>query len=232
MILTLVEHFLATLLTVESPYLNLFFSIFLCYNTNMNDLKHIISNNLVELRKRKKYTQQDLANMLGYSDKSIYKWEKGDSLPDIETLYQICNLYNVTLDYLTHEGTWDDKQDFVIKNYYRRNKILIVLMVLSVVWTIAIAVLAYSISFKAGVPYWTACTWAVPASALVLLYFNRRWGKRNWKYPIIAILIWTGLAAIYLQLLYHEQNIWPIFILGIPVQLVVVLWSQIRNEDI
>lgn len=232
MILTLVEHFLATLLTVESPYLSLFFSIFLCYNTNMNDLKHIISNNLVELRKRKKYTQQDLANMLGYSDKSISKWEKGDSLPDIETLYQICNLYNVTLDYLTHEGTWDDKQDFVIKNYYRRNKILIVLMVLSVVWTIAIAVLAYSISFKAGVPYWTACTWAVPASALVLLYFNRRWGKRNWKYPIIAILIWTGLAAIYLQLLYHEQNIWPIFILGIPVQLVVVLWSQIRNEDI
>jgi len=198
----------------------------------MDNIKQIIANNLVELRKRKKYTQQDLANMLGYSDKSISKWEKGDSLPDIETLYQICNLYNVKLDYLIHEGNWDDKQEYVNKNYYKRNKILIILMVLSIVWFVAIAVLSYSITFHAGIPYWTACTWAVPVTALVLLYFNKRWGKRNWKFPIIAILIWTGLAAVYLQILFLGSNIWPIFLLGIPIQLVVVLWSQIRNEDI
>ena len=70
----------------------------------MSDLKIIIARNLVELRKRNKYTQQDLAEILQYSDKAISKWEKGDSLPDIEVLYQICKLYGVTLDYLTHEG--------------------------------------------------------------------------------------------------------------------------------
>ena len=199
---------------------------------NMDNLKQVISNNLVELRKRKKYTQQDLANMLGYSDKAISKWEKGDSLPDIEILYQICNLYNVTLDYLTHEGNWDDKQEFVKKNYYKRNKILIILMVVSIIWFIAIAVLSYSITFHAGIPYWTACTWAVPTTALALLYFNKRWGRRGWKFPILAIIIWTGLAAIYLQLLYFGKNIWPVFLLGIPIQIVVVLWSQIRNEEI
>ena len=73
----------------------------------MDNIKNIIAKNLVELRKRKKYTQQDLANILQYSDKAISKWEKGDSLPDIEILYQICNLYGVTLDYLTHEGSYE-----------------------------------------------------------------------------------------------------------------------------
>ena len=45
----------------------------------MDDLKQIISKNLIELRKRKKYTQLDVADMLQYSDKEISKWEKGDS---------------------------------------------------------------------------------------------------------------------------------------------------------
>ena len=75
----------------------------------MEDIKVIIGKNLAELRKRKKYTQLDLANILQYSDKSISKWEKGDSLPDIEVLYNICNMYGVTLDYLTHEGNYEDK---------------------------------------------------------------------------------------------------------------------------
>ena len=65
-----------------------------------------------------------------------------------------------------------------------------------------------------------------------MVYFNKRWGRRGWKFPILAIIIWTGLAAIYLQLLYFGKNIWPVFLLGIPIQIVVVLWSQIRNEEI
>ena len=82
----------------------------------MEDIKVIIGKNLAELRKRKKYTQLDLANILQYSDKSISKWEKGDSLPDIEVLYNICNLYGVTLDYLTHEGNYSEKKEYIIKN--------------------------------------------------------------------------------------------------------------------
>ena len=91
----------------------------------MDDLKQIIAKNLVELRKRKKYTQLDLANTLQYSDKAISKWEKGDSLPDIEVLYQICNLYGVTLDFLTHEGSFEEKKEYVLKKDERKNKVII-----------------------------------------------------------------------------------------------------------
>ena len=82
----------------------------------MEDIKLIIGKNLAELRKRKKYTQLDLANILQYSDKAISKWEKGDSLPDIEVLYNICNLYGVTLDYLTHEGNYKEKKEYILNS--------------------------------------------------------------------------------------------------------------------
>ena len=84
------------------------------YNINMSDLKQLIAQNLVELRKSRKYTQQDTANMVQYSDKAVSKWEKGESLPDIEVLYQICNIYGVTLDYLTHDGAYDEKKEYII----------------------------------------------------------------------------------------------------------------------
>ncbi len=71
----------------------------------MSELRKIIGKNLSELRKRKKYTQQELGEILLYSDKTISKWEKGESLPGIEILCSLCDLYGITLDYLTHEGS-------------------------------------------------------------------------------------------------------------------------------
>ena len=94
----------------------------------MSELKKTIADNLIELRKRKKYTQQDLGNMLGYSDKAISKWEKGESLPDIEVLYQLANLYGVTLDFLTKEGSYEEKKEYIIPKYETRNKVLITLL--------------------------------------------------------------------------------------------------------
>ena len=109
----------------------------------MNDLKKTIAYNLIELRKRKKYTQQDLGNILGYSDKAISKWEKGDSLPDIEVLYQISNLYGVTLDYLTHEGSYEEKKEYIMPKYEKRNKIFITLLFCTLVWFLVVLIFVY-----------------------------------------------------------------------------------------
>ena len=55
----------------------------------MNDIKQNIANNITELRKSRKWTQLDLANKLNYTDKAISKWERGESTPDVETLYKM-----------------------------------------------------------------------------------------------------------------------------------------------
>jgi len=194
----------------------------------MNDLKQIIAQNLVELRKRKKYTQLDLANILQYSDKSISKWEKGDSLPDIEVLYQICNLYGVTLDYLTHEGSYEEKKEYIVKETYHRNKVIIVGLIVSLIWFFCILLFSYSLVYL-NKAFWPALIWGFPLSFLLLLIFNTVWGKRKWKFFIITFLIWTTIAGIFLQFVYMHQNIWPIFLLGIPPQIAIVLWSQMKH---
>lgn len=71
----------------------------------MNELKEIISKNITNLRKAEKLTQFEFANKLNYSDKAISKWERGESVPDVITLKQIADFFNVTVDYILTEHT-------------------------------------------------------------------------------------------------------------------------------
>lgn len=196
----------------------------------MEDLKKIISQNLIELRKRKKYTQADLAEILQYSDKAISKWEKGESLPDIEVLYQICNLYGVTLDYLTHEGNYEEKQDYVKKDTTVVNKIIITLLSVSLIWFMVLIVYVYAFVLN-DINLWILYVWGVPASALLILIFNSIWGKRKFKFVILTVLTWSFLASIFLQFVYLEMSyqVWAVFLLGIPAQIAIMLWSQLKR---
>lgn len=196
----------------------------------MDNIKQIIAQNLVELRKRKKYTQQDLANILQYSDKAISKWEKGDSLPDIEILYQICNIYGVTLDYLTHEGTYEEKQEYVIPKYENRNKAIITLLFVVAVWTLGIAAFVFINIFN-GKTVWPIFIWCVPISASLLLYFNLRWGKRFFNSFIFSTMLWGYIAGLFFQILFSLKiNIWPVFLVGVPVEIAIILWSFLKHD--
>lgn len=52
------------------------------------------------LRKSKGYTQQEVADILGVSNKTVSSWECGGSCPDISMLPAIAELYGVTCDEL------------------------------------------------------------------------------------------------------------------------------------
>ena len=43
-------------------------------------------------------TQKEAANMLKVSNKTIGKWENGESMPNGKYIEPICNLYNVSYD--------------------------------------------------------------------------------------------------------------------------------------
>lgn len=196
----------------------------------MEDIKKIISQNLVDLRKKKKYTQADLASELQYSDKAISKWEKGESLPDIEVLYKICNLYGVTLDYLTHEGTYEEKKEYVIKDTSKINKIIITSLAASVIWFLTIIAFVYPLVLY-NINLWILYIWALPATCGLILIFNSVWGRKKYKFPILTLLTWTLLTAVFLQFVFLNASyqVWAIFLLGIPAQIAIILWSQMKR---
>lgn len=60
----------------------------------------MFSERLKALRTKKCLTQNELANELGISNKTVSVYEKGTSLPSIETLENIATYFKVTIDYL------------------------------------------------------------------------------------------------------------------------------------
>ncbi len=51
-------------------------------------------------RKEKGYTQAQLANLLGVSNKTISKWETNNGMPDISLILPLCDILNLTSDEL------------------------------------------------------------------------------------------------------------------------------------
>lgn len=59
-----------------------------------------LQENLIRLRKQKGFSQEELAYQLGISRQSVSKWESGSSIPELERLIEMSELYGVSLDEL------------------------------------------------------------------------------------------------------------------------------------
>ena len=67
-------------------------------------------NRLKELRKRKKMTQQELANIIGVTKLTILRWEKGDRQIKSDKAQQLGEYFNVSVGYLLG---YEDNNSFV-----------------------------------------------------------------------------------------------------------------------
>ena len=57
-------------------------------------------NQLKLMRNRKGMTQEEVAEQVGVSRQAVAKWEKGDTLPDVESCVKLADLYGVPVDML------------------------------------------------------------------------------------------------------------------------------------
>ena len=64
----------------------------------MKNLNKLFADNLRMLRKNGGYTQRELADLIGYSEKTISKWESASAIPPAETLYELARVFQTTID--------------------------------------------------------------------------------------------------------------------------------------
>lgn len=195
----------------------------------MEDIKVIIAKNITTLRRQSSLTQIELAEKLNYSDKSVSKWERGESLPDIAVLKDIADLFGVTLDYLVeaeHKGLSETKTA-ILRRIRNHGFITGISMVL--VWLIA-AIIFFALDIATVPSRWLTFIAAVPVTILVWLIFNSMWFNKRRNFLIISLLMWSVLAAVFVFLLPFHINIWKIFILGIPGQFIIFMWSRIKKK--
>lgn len=194
------------------------------------DINLIIGNNLQKLRKNKKLTQLELADKFNYSDKSISKWEKGESLPSIDVLYQLAKFYGVTLDDLTSEkeiAPSEPEQKASFRDRLFPTKLIISLLAVSTVWITA-TIWYITNKIVTGGNLYMLFLWSVPISFVVLIVFNGIWGKRQWLFWILSFLLWSLLVCLHLQLI--QYNVWIIYFIGIPLQIAVILWGVLLRK--
>ena len=196
----------------------------------MKELNAVIAANICELRKSAGMTQGELAEILSYSDKAISKWERGESVPDIAVLKQIADTFGVTVDYLLtseHQEFKIEKKEVTKRK--KLNRFLISLISIVLVWLVAIFVYMHIYLFAKNAYNWLAFMYAIPVSAVVALVFNSIWGKPKLNFLIISILLWSLITSIFLTLTIVTKPIWLLFVLGVPGQIIIILWSGIRE---
>ena len=84
-----------------------------------------IGNFLKELREDRGLTQIQLSQKLvedgGYSDALISKWERGQTLPNIDDLKRLANYFGVSVDEILN-GTRNKEEDFEEKYFIYNNE--------------------------------------------------------------------------------------------------------------
>lgn len=77
---------------------------------------------LVEERKSRGLSQEQLADELGVSRQAISRWEAGNALPDVSNLKRISELFEISTDYLLNDDCMQESDIKVVKNIRKNNE--------------------------------------------------------------------------------------------------------------
>ena len=188
--------------------------------TDEATLRKTVAKNIAAYRKAHHDTQLDLATKLNYSDKSVSKWERGESLPDVYILSQIADLYGVSVSALIGE-IQPPKES---KPHYH-----MFILLLSLALTMAVATLLFSMFMICKVPYpaWMFFVYALPVCSLICIVFTSLWWGILWQGVSVSALIWTLGLSLYLS--FELENVSLIFLVCAALQVLTVLWEIFRK---
>ena len=69
----------------------------------------ILADKIIEERKKNGWSQEELANKLGVSRQAVSKWESSGSIPDLQRILQMSELFGVTTDYLLKDEIEEER---------------------------------------------------------------------------------------------------------------------------
>ena len=171
--------------------------------TDEATLRKTVAKNIAQYRKAHHDTQLDLATKLNYSDKSVSKWERGESLPDVYILSQIAELYGVSVSALIGEIQPPRES----KPHYH-----MFILLLSLALTMAVATLLFSMFMicKVDYPAWMFFVYALPVCSIICIVFTSLWWGILWQGVSVSALIWTLGLSLYLS--FELENVSLIFL--------------------
>lgn len=199
-------------------------------------LKKQIGANIVSYRKRMGLTQAGLAEKLNYSDKAVSKWERGESMPDVLTLVQLAELFDVTVNDLLvdpnalpeNTGAVERVMGKAVEKTLKRKADKRIILALSSILVWSVALLIFVVLSSLEIPKsWIAFFYAIPVDAIVMLSLRSAWKDFRWNQLLISAIVWGTLLSFFMTILvFFQVNVWRVFLLGIPGQAAIFLWFR------
>jgi hypothetical protein len=139
-------------------------------------------------------------------------------------------MFDVSLDYLVNDNEQEKTTPTICNESIRKyNRGFIAGMSVLLVWLIATLIfVTLEISVANIKGHWMTFVFAMPVSFIVWLVFNSLWFNRKHNFLIVSLLMWSVLAILFMTL--SIPNSWLIFVLGVPGQIIIVLWSRIKGK--
>lgn len=191
----------------------------------MKEIKDIIAENLINLRKSHNLTQNELADKLSYSDNMVSRWERGEITPSVETLHKISEFYQIPLASILSEKASEVKTN--ADKFQDIKKFSIILLLVTTLWCILTTAFVLSNSILHQ-NIWIIFILGIPLSCGILLFYTGSWARYIYRFVVTSVLIWSLLAFFYLYFL--KYNIFYIFLVGIPIELSLVIWAFIKPK--
>ena len=207
-------------------------------------LKKQIGKNIAICRKRAGLTQAGLAEKLNYSDKAVSKWERGESVPDVLTLAQLANQFEVPVDDLLkdpdqlpeNQGRLEKVVGKAGEKLLKRKADKRVVLKLSSLLVWFVALLAYVVLSFFDLPHiWVAFLYAIPADGIVRLSLLSAWKDYRLNRLWVSMIMWGCLICAFFTVLALAGMVivdpmWRIFLLGIPGQIAIFLWFKMFRK--
>ena len=185
-------------------------------------------------------TQAALADRINYSDKAVSKWERGESIPDVLTLMELSEIFEVSVDELLRDpnelpqnvGKVEQVMGKAVEKTLKRkaDKRIIEKLCSVLVWFVALLVFVIFSSLEIS-KSWLAFFYAVPVNCIVMLCLRSAWRDFRTNKWLISGIVWGFLISFYVTVLVLAQyNLWKILLLGIPGQIAILLWFRMFRK--
>lgn len=217
------------------------------------DLTRLLAVNIAVRRKAAGMTQAELAEVLGYSDKTVSKWERGEGLPDVLCLKRMADTFGVKMDDLLKEDMPKESQAETVPDIDETPDANVsydapvetmedtgssetdavpesdrvnhkAVAAIAIIGVWMLAALVFLIGYFCHKNLYLSWGIAVPVSGLLMVIFNGLWGHRRYTFWTCSFFV-VGLLFL-ICLLLHRYHVWMLMWLSVPA--VVIVWLSCR----
>ena len=193
--------------------------------------QELLAKNLAYYRKASGLTQLELAEKFNYSDKSVSKWERGEGFPDVFVLKSLADFYGISVD----DFYLEEKKKINSQTHSLTKQVYIKLLSVGIGWLVTLMAF-FGLTFlpeEAAFQPWLNFVYGALIMGIILLVWDFIYHHRFLRVIDTSIVIWTSLLSLYLTLLVvlGPQHNYPlIFLVGIPLEVLEILWFLFRRN--